>query len=126
MINSFDIDGVIYLGEGVTGLFPGPNDVIITGRSYEEAPETYEMLRSRNIHNVVYFNNVPFDAKTRKSSGEHKANTIRMLTASGVPIAYHFEDDPVQIEEIRARVTTTQVIHVNSNGTVPLENVRHK
>lgn len=126
LINSFDIDGVIYLGEGVTGLFPGPNDVIITGRSFEEEPETIRMLHARGIHNKVYFNPLKFDAKSRESSGQHKARIINMLAESGVTVSFHFEDDPVQIEQIRPLVTTTQVIHVNSNGLVPLENVRHK
>ncbi len=32
LINSFDIDGVIYMGK-YGGVFPGPHDIIITGRS---------------------------------------------------------------------------------------------
>ena len=36
IINGFDIDGVLNLGNGKCGIHPGPNDVIITGRSYEE------------------------------------------------------------------------------------------
>ena len=39
-VNGFDIDGVIHLGNGICGIRPGPKDVIITGRSYEEEPET--------------------------------------------------------------------------------------
>ena len=67
-INTFDIDGVI-----TVGLYPGPDDVIITGRSYEEAPETYAMLRSKGINNPVYFNPLPFDKKTRKVQVSIKA-----------------------------------------------------
>ena len=35
VINSYDIDGVIYMGEGLDGLRPGPKDIVITGRSVE-------------------------------------------------------------------------------------------
>lgn len=93
--NSFDIDGVI-----TVGLYPGPNDVLITGRSYEEAPETYAMLRSKGIHNAVFFNKLPFDKKGRKSSGTHKGYTIKELIQAGVNIKVHFEDDEVQKAEI--------------------------
>ena len=55
-INGFDIDGVIHLGNGVCGVRPGPNDVIITGRSYEEEPETKAFLHKHGIKNHVYKN----------------------------------------------------------------------
>ena len=32
-INSFDIDGVIYMGDDYDGIYPGPKDIIVTGRS---------------------------------------------------------------------------------------------
>jgi hypothetical protein len=47
MINSYDIDGVINLGGDYKGLRPGPNDIIITGRSYEEADYTWAWLHRR-------------------------------------------------------------------------------
>jgi hypothetical protein len=72
MINSYDIDGVINMGDYV-GLQPGPNDIIITGRSVEEHDYTWEWLKKRNINNRVIFNCVDFKMKTRESSGEHKA-----------------------------------------------------
>lgn len=120
-INSFDIDGVIYLGPVFGGLYPGPNDVIITGRSFEEAPETLRMLESKGITNKVYFNPLPFDEKTRHSSGVHKARVINELGN----IALHFEDDPIQMEAIIDNTKGVQVVHIN-HDLVEKENVRHE
>lgn len=101
IINSFDIDGVIFMGDTFTGVYPGPDDVIITGRSFEEKEKTLKMLRDRGIHNEVYMNPLPFDQKTRKTSGQHKARTLFYLEEAGYRFGIHFEDDPIQAEEIR-------------------------
>ena len=77
-INTFDIDGVIYMGE-YGGVYPGLNDIIITGRSFEESEETLGMLTKKGIHNKVMFNELSFDNKSRESSGIHKGNTIIKL-----------------------------------------------
>ena len=119
-INSFDLDGVI-----TVGLYPGPNDVIITGRSYEEAPETYRYLHSKGIYNAVYFNPLPFDKKTRESSGFHKANIIDHLRRNGNPVEFHYDDDCVQIEVIKnAFGDTLKIVHINHDFTEK-ENIRH-
>ena len=55
VVNSYDIDGVIIMGEDNEGLRPGPNDVIITGRSYTQKEETLSILRGRGINNFVFF-----------------------------------------------------------------------
>lgn len=127
-INGFDIDGVVYLGE-LGGLYPGPNDVLITGRSFEEKPETIKMLNNRGIYNQVYFNPIKFDNKSRKSSGEHKAKTIIELFKSGVTIQVFFEDDYIQYIEnqkiLKAFGIKTKLVWVNHGGLIPLENVRH-
>lgn len=60
-INTFDCDGVITLG-----IYPGPNDKIITGRSFEERTETLEYLRSKGINNDVFFNNLSIDDILRR------------------------------------------------------------
>jgi len=54
-VNSFDIDGVIYFGEGTTGVRPCSNDVIITGRPFMIEMHI-KMLKSRGIYNTVYMN----------------------------------------------------------------------
>lgn len=118
-MNSFDIDGVIYIGSKRTGIFPGPSDVIITGRSYQEMPETLAMLWSRGIYNMVYFNELPFDQKTRESSGAHKAKWIREL---GIDV--HFEDDPVQAAVIKKECPRTHLVMVTSS-LMGFENERH-
>jgi hypothetical protein len=112
--NSFDIDGVIFVGPRATGVFPGPQDIIITGRSYEEAPETLKMLRSRGIVNQVFFNPLSKLEKTRSSSGEWKAKVLTGLLNAGCCINIHFEDDPVQIEKIQflePRISVVYMVH---------------
>jgi hypothetical protein len=127
IMNSFDIDGVITIG-----LFPGPNDVLITGRSFEESEETYAMLRSKGIKNAVFFNKLPFDKKCRKSSGTHKGKTIIDLIESGNKISAHFEDDEIQKEEIESQLFQhfgpalggVTVVHIKHDLTEK-ENVRN-
>jgi len=118
MPNAFDIDGVIYMGEGKTGVFPGPNDVIITGRSYEERDETIKMLEDRGIDNIVFFNPLCFDAKNRKTSGEHKANILKSLKRVGLTIDLFFEDDPIQIKEIKEGAPWVKIVHLDHDGLV--------
>lgn len=122
-INTFDIDGVINLGE-FDGIYPGPYDIIITGRSYEEAAETYVMLENKGIRNEVHFNPLPFDKKTRFTSGMHKGKIILELMKDGYEHGVHFEDDEIQIRAIKAIVPRVRIVHVVSN-LVTKENVRH-
>lgn len=121
-VNSFDIDGVIDL-EGRPGVYPGPNDVIITGRSYEEAQETLEMLEKMGINNTVCFNPLPFNQKTRVTSGKHKARILNELALKGVIVAVHFEDDEVQVTEISRLAPQVVVVHLRHSLVNP-ENTR--
>jgi hypothetical protein len=125
-IASFDIDGVINLGY-YPGVYPGPRDIIITGRSYEEEPETLKMLMLKGINNDVFFNPLPFEQKTRESSGIHKANTIRNFNEKNldkIQIVCHFEDDPIQVEIIRSMLPEFKVFYLEQDVTEK-ENVRH-
>jgi len=123
-VNGFDIDGVIHLGNGVCGVRPGPNDIIITGRSYEEEPETKAFLLNHGITNNVYFNPLPFNQKGRESSGTHKANTLNFIKhEEGIDVQFFFEDDEVQKSEIE-KGWNGKVIHVSHDFTEK-ENVRH-
>tara|TARA_Y100000385_G_C13100028_1_gene643929 strand:- start:3853 stop:4251 length:399 start_codon:yes stop_codon:yes gene_type:complete len=123
-INGFDIDGVIHLGNGICGVRPGPNDVIITGRSYEEEPETKAFLLRNGIKNKVYFNPLPFNDKGRETSGIHKANTLKFLKhEENINVQFFFEDDEVQKAEIE-KGWNGKVIHVSHDFTEK-ENVRH-
>lgn len=121
--NSFDIDGVIYMGE-YDGIYPGPDDVIITGRSIEEMRETRAMLDKKGIKNELHLNPLPFDQKTRESSGIHKGNVINWLWSKGTLIQCHFEDDPIQAAEIKKLCPNVNVILVQ-HDLVEKENVRH-
>jgi hypothetical protein len=124
MINTYDIDGVIYFGKDLEGLTPTPKDMIITGRSFEERPETMKMLSKRGIENHVLFNNIRFDEKTRVKSGIHKGDTLNMLKQLGYEIGIHFEDDEVQIQQIKKIAPWVNVVHVK-HDLVEKENVRH-
>ena len=124
MINSFDIDGVIYMGE-YGGVYPGPSDIIITGRSFEEETATRQMLQKKGITNTVYFNPILWKDKDRVSSGRHKGHTLRDLIDSGVKIGIHFEDDPIQAEEIRQIVPEVKIVLLQ-HELVEKENVWHE
>lgn len=119
LINTFDIDGVIYFGKDVTGVRPGRDDVIITGRSYQQELETISMLKSRQIHNHVMFNPLKRtdDSYSRQASGIHKAKCITKLKES-FKIGLHFEDDPIQIEEIKKVHPDLNVIHLVREGLI--------
>jgi len=123
-IKSYDIDGVINLDEYGIGIRPGSdNDIIITGRSIEESEETYKFLEEHNISNIVYLNPIPFDEKTRESSGWHKVNILNSLTNQGINIIIHYEDDEIQANIIREN-TNVKVIKVDHQDMIELENVR--
>lgn len=123
-VNTYDCDGVIQINPEIGGVHPGPRDFIITGRSWEEKPETDAMLLRRGIGNKVFFNPLSFEKKTRETSGEHKAKTIKYLQTHGYRIGAHFEDDPVQAEIIRKNCPDIPVIML-VHGLTELENVRH-
>lgn len=125
MINTYDIDGVINMGADYMGLRPGPNDIIITGRSEDEADYTMKWLADNGIHNIVCFNPIKFEDKTRDSSGHHKASVINeLIDKYNVNVGLHFEDDPVQadiIERLCPRVKVVRIVH----DLVEKENVWH-
>lgn len=123
-INSFDIDGVIFMGPGVGGVYPGPDDVIISGRSVDEVVETTRMLESKGITNKLFLNPLRYSAKTRESSGEHKANTINKLKSDGIQVVCHFEDDEIQAAVIRQKCPDTTVVML-VHDLVSKENQRH-
>ena len=123
-INTYDLDGVIFLGKDIEGLTPGLWDHIITGRSEEERPETEAFLHSKGIFNTLHMNPLPFDKKSRASSGIHKGNTIKRLESEGYIIGVHFEDDPIQMEEIKKIVPHVNVILL-VHDLVEKENIRH-
>ena len=104
------------------GVRPGPGDVIITGRSYEESDETDNFLQAHHITNQVFYNPVKFEDKTRTSSGEHKARIINQLTGCGHLVQCHFEDDEVQAQIIERETGLPVVLLVHN--LVNKENVR--
>lgn len=123
MINSFDIDGVIFLGD-LGGIYPGPKDIIITGRSFEEEAETLSMLNEKGIKNPVFFNPLRFNEKTRITSGRHKAKILNWFMQLGGNIGFHIDDDPIQINEIKKMHPLLPVI-LMQHDLVEKENVRH-
>lgn len=118
-MNGFDCDGVI-----TVGLFPGPNDVIITGRSFQEQPETEAMLKRKGITNKVIYNPSKYEDKTRETAGAHKANILNTFKHNGVDIITFFEDDEVQKAVIERECPWLNVVHVVHDLTNK-ENERH-
>ena len=113
-VNTFDIDGVIYFGEELTGVRPGVDDLIVTGRSFQQREDTEKMLHSREIYNKVYMN--PLERNdpqySREASGKFKAWQLTSLKQQGYEIGMHFEDDPVQINEIKKEHPDLNIIHL--------------
>ena len=102
MLKGYDIDGVI-----TTGIVPESDAVIITGRSREEAPETYDMLHKRGIFNAIYFNAVLFENKTRENSGFWKSFMINYLNVESF-----YEDEELQADIIRRNCKRCNLILV--------------
>ncbi len=125
LINSFDIDGVIFMGK-YGGVYPGPDDIIITGRSIEERKETHDMLRSKGIYNRVFFNSTKFDEKTREDSGFYKARTLKeFIDIVGYNIGIHFEDDPIQADIITNFLGDRIKVVLLQHNLTEKENIRH-
>jgi hypothetical protein len=119
-MNSYDIDGVIYLGEGRKGLLPRPEDVIISGRSWDEYGTTQDQFTKLGVpvECVIYLAPWNITYKTRRLSGLHKANTLNMLIGMmNKDIQIHFEDDPVQADIIRQFVPGIEVVMITHNLT---------
>jgi len=113
-INTFDFDGVIYMGTSLTGVRPCEDDIIITGRPYEEAKFVFDVLAERDINNYVFFNPVPRSDTlySRKTSGHHKAKVLLMLRKQ-YNVGVHFEDDRVQSKVILEQIPDLQIIHID-------------
>lgn len=114
-MNSYDIDGVIDFGKEYMGLTPLGGDLIVTGRSFEERPETEAMLRKRGLTNRVFYNPLRKAEKTRETSAQHKATVFNQLKYDGrLVVQCHFEDDPVQIAIIKELCPWLVVVFVDS------------
>ena len=124
VLRSFDLDGVIFL-DGFICLTPTSyEDIIVTGRSYEEAPDTIAWLRDNGITNQVFFNPTKFNDKTRVDSGKHKARILTEFLKKGYDRIIHFDDDIHQINVIKSICPKEIiVVQVNTNGLIELENV---
>lgn len=103
------------------GVRPGPDDIIITGRSFEERKETETMLFDAGIFNRVYYNPLRYVDKTRESSGLHKADILNKFK----DIVIHFEDDPIQIKVIKKLCPWVNVVYLKHDLTYK-ENMRHE
>lgn len=118
IINSYDIDGVIYMGETLNGVSPSKDDIIITGRSaIEERDVTEKMLLSKGFTNKLFMNPIPQNQKTRETSGKHKARTLFYLEQLGYRFGIHYEDDEIQATEIKKLMPHINIVMLNHNLT---------
>lgn len=98
---AYDFDGVFTEGYGQDD----PKAIIITGRSYEEAPRTYKQLVKLTDKDVpVYFNPVRTANATMENSGLWKAEMIKDLN-----ITDFYEDDPEQVKIIKDKVPSITI-----------------
>ncbi len=102
---------------------PTKEDIIITGRSIEEKPETEKFLKGLGLNNNIFYNPTAFHKKTRESSALFKAKLIDRLMKR-YDIKLYFEDDPIQAQIIRSE-TNVKVIDIIQD-VWEKENVRHK
>jgi len=108
MLKGYDIDGVISLG-----LRPAKiGSVIITGRSYQEAELTNQLLKGLDIDCPIYFAPWEIKHKTRLKSAEWKEEIIRRLG-----VERFFEDDPIQFDYIKLETNDLELdlIHIKHN-----------
>ena len=90
-MNGYDFDGVV-----TAGVVPNPGDVIITGRSWEEAGETLVWLDKLGIKVPVYFCPVAYGGKTIELSGNWK-----LFICNSLGVTEFFEDDERQANILR-------------------------
>lgn len=116
-INGYDFDGVVSIGINPMS----KNDVIITGRCYDEQDYVRDILEERGITNEVYFNPMSLaergnhTVECRRLSGEHKAKTIKELKGIGIEVYRFFEDDKIQYDIIKENHEKIDIVHVVSN-----------
>lgn len=117
VVDMYDFDGVTSEGNVVP---QSPHDVIITGRTFQEAHVVYERMAEIGLNNAVYCNPIHYKDRgdhtvsARKSSGNHKANIISLLKANGVNIGKFYEDDKIQADIITFNHPDVEVILIES------------
>lgn len=106
-MKAFDFDGVVSIG-----IMPGPEDVIVTGRSYSESAFVDRYLAARGISVPVYYYPSPeIRGHSRASSAHWKAKVLSILKPK-----IFFENDPDQIAILRT-TTDTEIVLVNETMT---------
>jgi len=106
-----DFDGILYHPDGPRiSVKEKGIGAIITGRSWQEADETYMYLRDHGICVPVLFAPWPFDEKSRIDSAHHKIFTMRQLG-----VTEFFEDDYVQAIEIITKLPKVTVHYMPQN-----------
>jgi hypothetical protein len=113
-INTFDYDGVINMGPNHTGVRPCVNDIIVSGKPISEYEELRRKIKRMDISNHVIMNPLARTDKkySRRESGRWKAKVLLLLQEC-YDIGIHFEDDPVQIEEIRLVIPNLTIVHLD-------------
>lgn len=92
----YDIDGVLIRKDGFVLFQPTKDDVIVTGRSYQNAEKTYRALADISIFSAVYFNPLISKEVTPINAARWKSEMIGRLG-----ITEFYEDDIEQIHHMR-------------------------
>ena len=105
-INTLDIDGIIDQG----GFCLSKDDIIITGRSYEEAEEISKLMIRKKINNRIFYNPIELKNKTRENSAQHKVIILSSLISQGYNVETHFDVDEIQVEIIKKLCPSVKVV----------------
>ena len=117
-MNVFDFDGVVSTGN----YSPQSNDVIVTGRCFDECEVVYSYLQENNLSGVaVFFNPISISFRgdhtigARTISGLHKTDVIDKLRKNGCFIDKIYEDDPLQAKLILNSFPNLELILVEKS-----------
>ena len=98
----YDFDDVI-----TSGITPVRDSVIITGRSFEEAPEVNYYLKEKGIFNPVYYSPHRVGDTLPKNSAKWKVRMLKLLK-----VDTFYEDDIEQIEIIEECLPNLEIIQI--------------
>lgn len=115
-VNSYDYDGTL-----TTGAFAPVvgQDIILTGRCYNEAKQVFDGLKKLGIENIpIFFNPMhysvrgDFTEEARLKSAAHKVDILSKLSVDYD--VTHWDDDHIQLAYIQKHVPTVKLIQVEN------------
>lgn len=108
VVNTYEIEALKKIVD--PSLINVTSGIIITSRSFEDAPEIRRLLIGLGISSdiQVYYNPSVREHVSTKTSSEHKANIIKMLQNIGYEHGIHFDhirDDILALKELLPEIS---------------------